>query len=457
METNEKHLLALAEAVTAEHGLGPVDVMSLADDVAEGVMRRTTYPSPEFENLVISILDVSKKVPEWLGMSEQAVNSFSESQVEIVMYLIEARFWHGTLEQDVGYFWYWHVVFGTAWKTHCQVVSEERIKGFPDLVRKNSNKLLPWVDLLSNRYKEDFGKVCEALRAKYFPEGIADARAGFFKHHKKTGYSYEQLKKRCQLIKEYFGQGSPFIKACDELLRDTEKLLPRLYKIAKIWGKNTHAQKEWYQLPGNSIGLTYSWVTRVDLGSNTYEICLLQEDGKTRWNSFFSHQTPIRMDKGSAWRHYLGNQQQPDLNTIRRCSADEKAEEPDEQEGPLEVNLPQSLYPILHNYFRKYRVAERLARTLEGQVVKDDKMSNELAMATGEDYWKTRGIKIRHTETDYEIVQDGLLNGRPRFDAAHNLRMDYLNAALKDLRSRAYVKDARSDQAGVVLKGVDGT
>lgn len=46
METNEKHLLALAEAVTAEHGLGPVDVMSLADDVAEGVMRRTTYPSP---------------------------------------------------------------------------------------------------------------------------------------------------------------------------------------------------------------------------------------------------------------------------------------------------------------------------------------------------------------------------------------------------------------------------
>ena len=355
----------------------------------ENHIQNTLYANsqvPAFEELVVVMLNTNEQIPEWLGTDNRVLESFSETQMETILILIEARFWLGNLQQQSNTLWHWKVVFGSAWPMHRVAVSEELISGFPKLVEKTRKKTLPWVDLLSGRYMEDFGVGYEVLRAKYFPAGIEDARMGFFKHHHATEYAYRQLEKRYQVIKKHFHQQSSLVEACEKLLRKTSLLLAELFKIAKVWSKNTRAQKQWWQLPGNSIGLSYSWVTRVDLASNTYELCLEDEDGQVGWGSYNGHQTPIRMEKGSAWRLYLCNEQQADLSTIRRHSAVESAQEPGEHEGPLEISLPFSMYPIWYKYFLKYRVAlvevghvsSQLSKNLSSpaQVLTDDHLDS---------------------------------------------------------------------------------
>lgn len=293
-------------------------------------------------------------------MSEPTVMQFSNYQAELVLLLIETRFWHGYLTRQVGIIWHWRVVFGSAWPVHRQTVNEERIAGFSQAAGENKMKPLPWVDLISPRhYNENFGVVAEFLRETYFPAGIDDARVGFTKHYKVTKDAYRELEKRCRFLKKHVGINSSLMNACKDLLRETRATLHSLRKIAKAWGRNTRAQKEWWYLPGNSCGLTYGWLTRVDLSSNTYELCLPDDDGKSPWRTYCSHQTPVLMEKGSSWRQFLCNQAQPDLTTVRRYCVHENAEEPDEEEGPLEVKLPQAIHPIWAKYHRKYKAAKK--------------------------------------------------------------------------------------------------
>ncbi|KAK8073847.1 hypothetical protein PG994_004746 [Apiospora phragmitis] len=452
--TEKEHLLALVASITIEHGLDTDDMLSLADDISNG-RRETSYPMSAFEDLIRFMSDIDEQIPEWIAMTKDV--PFSDRQLDIVLLLIETRFWHGFLTKHISSFWHWKVVFGSAWPVHCQAVSEERITGFLPLMEKTTNKLVPWVDIISRHYGEDFGPGYEVLRRAYFPAGIEDVRVGFHKHYEETKSAWHHLEKRSRLMEKYVGTNSSLLEASRDLLRETAALLNPLLKIAKIWGKNTRAQKEWQQLPGNSCGLTYGWRTRVDISSNNYELCLPEDDGNCPWRSYCGHQTPIRMEKGSAWRDFLCNQRQPDLTTTRRYTVEDSTEEPDEQDGPLEIILPQAVYPIWCKHYDKYGVA--LLKVKKFRVVKDNSVSEmhskEISLETGEDYWKTRVIKIRGTHAGYQIYDQKLLKGRPRFDAVHNLRLDYFNAALKDLLSKRHVKDSRSDQACAVLEGVD--
>ncbi|KAK8024032.1 hypothetical protein PG993_012098 [Apiospora rasikravindrae] len=424
MDPKEEQLLAFAHNIAIEHGLDTDDMLSLADDLFNGTTKETSYPgdvnslAPAFDDLVLHMSKIDEQIPEWIGKT--TVLPFSDYQLEVVLLLIEARFWHGLLTKHLSSFWHWRVVFGSAWPVHRQAVSQERIAGFVQVMEKSSHKFLPWVDMISKHYEEDFGVGYEVLHRAYFPTGIEDVREGFQKHYKETKSAYLHLENRCHLIKKYVIADSSLFKACEDLLQEAKGLLRPVFKIAKIWGKNTRTQKEWWQLPGNTCGLTYGRMTRVDLSSNTYELSLREDDGKFPWRSYCEHQTPIRMEKGSPWRNFLCNQRQPDLTTVRRYSVDDSTEELDEQEGPLQIILPQSLYPIWLKHQVKYRAAER-----------------ELGESQG-------GTKQTSTPK----------KGRPRFDATHSLRLDYLNAALKDLRLNRYVKDSRSDQACMVLEGV---
>lgn len=310
--------------------------------------------------------NIDQQIPEWLGTSERDVMRFSRYEAELVLLLIETRFWHGFLTKHYGIIWHWGVVFGSAWPNHRRAVSEGCIKGFVQVFEKQKDKLLPWVDLISQEYEEDFGSSVELLRKRYFPAGIDDARVGFTKHYKLTKDAYRELEKRCRLVKKHVGSNNSLLDACKDLLDQTGAIFPCLRKASRVWGKNTRAQKEWLQLPGNSCGLTYGWTTRVDLSNNTYELCIPDEDGKSPWRTYCNHQTPVLMEKGSSWRQFLCNQGQPDLTTIRRYRVEENTDEPDEEEGPLEVILPQAIYPILSKYYRKYRTVKLPVHTVCG-------------------------------------------------------------------------------------------
>lgn len=70
-----------------------------------------------------------------------------------------------------------------------------------------------------------------------------------------------------------------------------------------------------------------TWATVYNRGSDAAETINKEEE-------------PSARRAVSALRLYLCNQQQADLTTIRRHSADKNAERPDEQEGPLKIILP---------------------------------------------------------------------------------------------------------------------
>ncbi|KAK7917050.1 hypothetical protein PG985_010658 [Apiospora marii] len=460
MADTKEHLLAMvAESITAKHDLAAADVLSLADDVSNGWTTVTPFSAYDFQHLVSSLTDIDQQIPEWFGTSKREVMQFSGYQTELVLLLIETRFWHGFLTRQCGLIWHWRVVFGSAWPLHRQAVSMERVPDFADMNKKNG-KLLPWVDLISNYYEEDFGVGAQVLREAYFPAGIDDARVGFTKHYNETKNAYRELEKRYRLVKKHVGSKNSLIKTCKDRLRKTGAMLPSIRKVAKSWGRNTRAQKEWWQLPGNSCGLTYGWMTRVELSSHTYELCIPDEDGKSPWRTYCTHQTPVLMEKGSSWRQFLCNRAQPDLTTVRRYRVHENAEEPDEEEGPLEVMLPQTIHPIWRKYYRKYKKAKKSVGKPQDDEdgMRDPELhSKEISQDLGEDYWMVRYMKVWDSQADYQIHNRGILKGRPRFDAADNLRLDYCNGVLKDLRLRPgdHVKDTHSEQACVVMKAVD--
>ncbi|KAK7946536.1 uncharacterized protein PG986_010857 [Apiospora aurea] len=441
--SNKERLVMLAYGITIDHGLDMDDLLSLADYFLDGTIKGTAYPAGAFNDLVVHMSDIKEQIPEWLGTTK--VLPFSDYQFEVVSLLIEARFWHGLLTKRLSSFWHWRVVFGSAWHAHRQAVSQERITGFVQTMEKSARKLLPWVDIISRRYEEDFDVGYEVLRRAYFPAGIEDAREGFRKHYKQTKMACLHLENRCQMAKKYTIANSSLVKACEDLLRETKELLRPVYQIAKIWGKITRAQQEWWQLPGNSCGLTYGRMARVDLSDNTYELSLREADGKCPWRNYCELQFPIRMEKGSSWRNFLCNQRQPDWTTIRRYSVDGSTDKRNEQEGSLEIILPQSLYPIWLKYQLQYSEAESELTKSKG---------DQNITTIGDDYWKRRSMKIRSTHVDYQVHTERLMEGRPRFDGAQSLRFDYMNAALKDLRLKRYVKDNRSAQTCMVLEGV---
>ena len=55
------------------------------------------------------------QAPEWLATSKQkhVLDTFSDFQMETIFELIEARFWHGTIAWQSGYFWHWMCAFDT--------------------------------------------------------------------------------------------------------------------------------------------------------------------------------------------------------------------------------------------------------------------------------------------------------------------------------------------------------
>jgi hypothetical protein len=309
-----------------------------------------------FPSLVDLLCDTEREIPEWLAASEAKLDQYNPKQFNAIVKLVEARYWLGSVEHICDQFWAWQIVFGQPRLVHRQMMSKRDAQALVAL--KGAHGRFSFTNSMPKYYYEDFPDAYKVLRDTLFPDGIDDAIPAFTKHFRQSKTSVLKLRKRITALEKakVISRTCSLFQKSSKILVEADQKLKKTMTMARRWCAATKAQREYFQLPGVDLGLTYGEDFFADYDENTaYVIHTPREGGGKHWDSNGPLYTPIRWRSGSPWLDYFRNTRQ-DHPALRRFDDDEleAMEVDDTLPGPLELRLPQSIVNIWLHYARMY-------------------------------------------------------------------------------------------------------
>lgn len=329
-------------------------------DVCGTERKPTNEADAPFPKLVEILSDVNEDIPEWLAASETQLLRYSEAEMDLIIQFIETRFWRGDLERHMASLWLWNIVFGAPRQDHRVMADKADVQDARSVIRRPRG-IFSFMSIISDKYYDDYDTGCKTLRAAYFPNGIDYAIDGFVKHYREIKKAIRKLRKRCGFLLGDKGINveSSLMSSSLLLAAEAEEMLDKMMKVAVRWNHNTKRQKEYFQLPGVSIGLQYGEKVYVDYEEDVAYVNHLLDNGTDHWDSHGPIHTPVRWLPGSPWRDWLHNVQQPQPAICRQTDYRSRGEKPcDDNTGPYEVRTPQNAWPLLLHFARLYFDAE---------------------------------------------------------------------------------------------------
>jgi hypothetical protein len=323
-------------------------------------MNTTNETDVPFSKLVEILSDVNKDIPEWLAASEAQLLRYSETDMDLVIQFIEARFWRGDLDRHLASLWLWNVVFGAPRQDHRVMADKTEVQDARNSIRGFCGRF-SFMSVISDKYYDDYEPGYKTLRETYFPDGIDYAIDGFVKHYRQIKKAIRKLRKRCCFLLEDKGIDveTTLISSSLLLAAEAQEMLDRMMKVAVRWNHNTKRQKEYFQLPGVSLGLHYGDKVYVDYELDFAYVNHRVADGSDHWDPHGPIHTPVRWLPGTPWRDWLHNVKQPQPAIYRQGNYKDRGAKPCEgNTGPYEFRLPQNAWPLLLHIGRLYFRAE---------------------------------------------------------------------------------------------------
>lgn len=312
-----------------------------------------------FPHLVHQLSDTDCAVPDWLAASETKLEEYKASQFNAIVKLVEARYWLGNAQQIFDRLWAWQIVFGQPRHVHRQMMSKSDAQSLASLPGPRGK--YSFTTSMPQHYFEDYPDSYKLLRESSFPNGIDDAIPAFIKHYCLLGITVFKLRKRITALYRVgiISRGCKLFTKSQELIVGAESMVKNTMCMAQRWHAASKMQKEYYQLPGVDLGLSYGTKIFTEYDANKAFVVhtpVQGESGQTHWDSVGPLYTPIRWRPGSAWLDYFRNTRQDhpimrhfDINDLKRDKGI-----PRDISGPYEMRIPQAIVPIWMHYARMY-------------------------------------------------------------------------------------------------------
>ncbi|KAH8662054.1 hypothetical protein BX600DRAFT_465472 [Xylariales sp. PMI_506] len=250
--------------------------------------------------------------------------------MDLIIALIETRFWLGDTERRLGQLWPWEVVFGLPRDAHRQMVHRSDVQDLRKF--KIRRGYVTWLCAVSNTYYENLPSSYKTLRETYFPKGIDDAIPSFIKQYNLAQNSACRLQSRCALlVNSGIKKEAPLVQRASKSASKLLSFLDRIMQLTQLWHADTKRQLEYRKLPG------------------------------VTWDQYGPIYTPIRWTPGIPWLDWLCNVQQPRFHLERHTDYRKPGTEPHSTTpGAFEVRLCQSICPIWVHFGRMHNDAEDL-------------------------------------------------------------------------------------------------
>ncbi|KAI3341067.1 hypothetical protein F4824DRAFT_516294 [Ustulina deusta] len=433
-----------------------------------------------FGKLVDILSSPKNPMPEYLTKDESALAVYTDEQMDLIVALIQARYWFAEVDRLSEYFWHWGRIFSVPRQAHREAngVVVQNVGAVARLGSPNT-----WVNLLPRGALDCAGPWYDALKKKYFPRGIDDAIPGFMRHYVSLQDSLTalrgtliELRKRWVRVQPWWqGQTHEALqrlsRECDRLTR-MEPLLARNIDLARKWFRESANRLERAQLPGDIFGLRYGKYVTVNYFSGEVMEKVPTDEGKLFWKMTDARFNPIRMRPnrpGSPWCDWFANQRRPDYKTSLmgdhfpelsepRDSADQNSPE------PIKILLPHAVLDIARHFDTIFDFERgRLATIAGGQPEVElsskehERRAKAISKATGEPYWRVRCYENYQETHELGYAQNPALKYRPIYDGAGNIRLDYMDAILHEITYGVQPADYRSVFEVIVLETPSST
>ncbi|KAI1263338.1 hypothetical protein F5Y18DRAFT_438067 [Xylariaceae sp. FL1019] len=464
-----------------------------------------------FDDLVELLSTPSDAMPRGLINDLVVINEYTNEEMDLIILQLAARYWYYDIQNLSRNFDCWLEVFSMTRQEHrLRAASLPSLENLGLIASTANYDVCSFVKTIPHAPLPPSSQGHKELEAKYYPGGIDDAIVGFAKHKKLLQKSMSELNER---VKELLlPQNQEMLKSCalaDELLDLIAGLEPRIHEATLAmskWFLETRATLRQAQLPGAQFGLKYGEDFTFDYDTLTIHENLPmrqmpdgtrapivqtdesedRENYSDNWaQAIVSHNRrvdpenyPVRMlplRPGSAWLDWLRNREWTDYNfSFNTHNSDKGAfmgdELKDRQEhedrlgprkGPIEIHLPGPILGVVHHftvYLRRFGMVQLQRNNIPVIPVSDaefEARAKRLSEATGEPYWRVRQFDHSEHQIDLELTDNPMLKHRPIFDGAGNLRYDYMNSILWELRTRHIPLEYRSEMRMMVLKTTD--
>ncbi|KAI0162201.1 hypothetical protein GGR57DRAFT_517581 [Xylariaceae sp. FL1272] len=450
-----------------------------------------------FDDLVELLSSPSDPIPRGLVDNLVVIRKYTDDEMDLIILQLAARYWYCDIQDLFQNFDSWVEVFSMTRQEHrLRAASLPNLENLGLIASTANYDVCSFVKTIPHEPPLPSGKGHKELEAKYFPGGIDDAVVGFAKHKKLLQKSMNELHKRVKKL--LLPQNQELLKSrvlADKSLGLIESVKPSIYEATMAmskWFFETRATLRQAQLPGAQFGLKYgedftfnydtlviqeNFPMRRTPGGNRVPLVQTddsesRENNTNNWaqNIVFQNRRadpeayPVRMlplRPGSAWLDWLRNREWTDYNfSFNTHNSDKggfmgedlKSRQEHEnrlgpRKGPIEIHLPGSIIGVVEHF------AVHLRRF--GMVQLQRARATRLSEATGEPYWRIRHFDHSEHQINLHLADNPMLKHRPIFDGAGNLRYDYMNSVLWEVKTRHIPLEYRSQMRMMVLKTTD--
>ncbi|KAI0008618.1 hypothetical protein F4779DRAFT_641466 [Xylariaceae sp. FL0662B] len=395
-----------------------------------------TIPGISFIQLVAVLSDSKRKVPDWLIESPSALEQYTDKEMDIVILLIETRFWLGQTEDHAVYFWHWYIVWQFPRHIHRQMMYEN---DWSNLRLVTDGRDYPFVHTWSRQKASSYGRGFAALRTSFFPKGIDDVIVGFLEHCKQLKRAIKKLRRRYSELKKYrVVAGTELMSSCQMQIKSTEELMQKVFRKAKKWYREALGDVEKMQLPGAVAGLKFGEELHVNFDLQQIHVKVRRAPGTRRFVFGEFGNIGIRMKPGSLWCDWIRNVKQPSFammpqTGVQHFDTDRYLDTP----GPVLIQLISPINGILIYFQRLYTHTNESQHypptDPSGAEAKAlEKTAVVLSNSTGEPYWNVRKYRRNITfvtPRDY-LTNDYPFLRSPIYDGAGNLQLSWMNGVL---------------------------
>lgn len=291
-----------------------------------------------FDDLLAILLDNDKDIPGFISNPEAAFPLYSDKQMDIIVLILELRFWHAKATDLMKNFRCWGEIFSARRQTH--------------------KEMLPMGDEFWLSCLKPHGDIRYlALRDKYFPGGIDDALEGFVAHFRQLAKAVNKLETRIDQLplKNMRCLSGKLMVSIDAVVGEAlYGAMPELKEKAKKWNKQTQIDAEVARLPGTTLGLTYGDDFFLDPERHRLQYEHTEEDGHSYCRGWLH--SVVRISPGTPWIDWLHNTAQnvDYLEHLRPNMLTEPRLSPNTGDA-IELRLPAALLPIWNHFRSMYR------------------------------------------------------------------------------------------------------